>query len=463
MPHPRFAPWTLLAAAGFALASLAAPTPAQDKKDDLPKRPPAYSNALGYQRTAIQPEKLAAAKADFKAVAAFFAEYVAHPRVYSAPQEFRSDIGPNTPQPEALDTLLGLLRDIVLMPHPVITSGTRVSGDNAVYINELAAELDAALAKVVRENPTPVVRLNATRMLAVAARSGAKVHYPTVTELLTNANTPPEVKYYAYQAAANLLAAYDFADYRSRKHSIADIDKVALSKLVKVVNDAVVAPVALATGGAKGQKPADPTPEQLAVHAFVRREAVRALAKVRFASVLDQEAKTMMYPIHTLARVATSDPALQPAPGPAEIAEAVIGICNMTPTKGYNADAVAEVVATGLKTYAGPRAGNPADRSVAWKVYSARLSDGMRTWRGLFDNTFDPANPAKFDPTLTPNAVNNVATNALNKVLGPIDRNDRVDIASLTGVLDELKRAQKRNTALFPGDAAKTTLDTLAK
>src|SRR5207249_1379898 len=134
----------------------------------------------------------------------------------------------------------------VWVPQPDPLRGQRPNSDNAEYTRELAAELDAAFSKVIKENATPVVRINATRMLAVAARSGAEVHYDTVTDLLTNPNYPPEIKYYAYQAAANLLAAYDYADYRSRRHSI--LDKVKLGKLIRVVNEAVVVPVQLFAG-----------------------------------------------------------------------------------------------------------------------------------------------------------------------------------------------------------------------
>ncbi|HUR55741.1 MAG TPA: hypothetical protein VMZ71_16510, partial [Gemmataceae bacterium] len=257
----------------------------------------------------------------------------------------------------------------------------------------------------------------------------------------------------------------------SRKHSVVDIDKIAHSKLIRAVNDAVFAPVVIATGGAKGAKGSEPTPEQLAVHGYIRREAVRALAKVRFASVMDEETKTVMYPVHTLARVAISDPALVPPPSASEIAEAVIGICNMSPlappgaAKGYNAATAAEAVAVGLRSFAGPRAGNPTDRSIAWRVYAARLSEALRTWRGLFDDTFDPARPQNVNAVLVPEPVETVVKAAVDKVLGPIDKNDvtvRVDIAAVTGVIEQFRKAPKRSTALFP-DTAKTNLDNLAK
>src|SRR5437764_705212 len=99
-----------------------------------------------------------------------------------------------------------------------------------------------------------------------------------------------------------------------------------------------------------GAPPPAPTPEQQAVAAFVRRQAVRALAQVRYASINVPPGGPTVYPSHTLARVIYSDPALSPPPNPAEIAEATLGLCNMSPpakaSNSYNADAVADAVAT---------------------------------------------------------------------------------------------------------------------
>jgi hypothetical protein len=348
----------------------------------------------------------------------------------------------------------------ILVPHPVPTQGTRVGADQADYIRELGAALDEALSKVIRENPTPIVRLNATRLLATACRSGAAAHYPTVTDLVANPNYPPEVKNYAYQAAANLLAAYDLNDYRSRRHSAPD--KV-VEPLIKALEEAIFPPAQLETKKPDA-KAADPTPDQLAVTGFVRRNAVRALAQVRFASFPANN--PTVYPAHTLARVALSDPALVPAPSPTEAAEAVMGLCNLTPNKAYSPDLAAEAVAAGLRTFAAPRAGNPLDRSYPWRGYAARLTDMLRTWRATFDAGFDPAKPFDANPASVPKAVELVARNAIDKVLAPMDKVDstgkadvtvRVDLAGLDDVLSQLRRAPNRPPTLFR-DVARTAL-----
>ena len=45
--------------------------------------------------------------------------------------------------------------------------------------------LDAALKPVILENRR-IVRINATRLLAVACKTGATAHYPTLIEILKN-------------------------------------------------------------------------------------------------------------------------------------------------------------------------------------------------------------------------------------------------------------------------------------
>ena len=93
------------------------------------------------------------------------------------------------------------------------------------------------------------------------------------------------------------------------------------------------------------------------------------------------------------------------------------------------------------------------------------LSDSLRVWRGLFDNTFDPANPAKVDATLVPKSVEAVVQTGLAKILGPIDKSDvtvRVDLGGMSAVLDPLRASPKRSTMLF-NDVPKTALDGLAK
>src|SRR6185312_12306117 len=122
--------------------------------------------------------------------------------------------------------------------------------------------------------------------------------------------------------------------------------------------------------------------EQQAVTAFVRRQAVRALAQVRFASLTVPPGGPTIYPAHTLARVVYSDPAINPPPNPAEIAEATLGLCNMSPparaSQSYNADAAADAVAAGLFAFGKARGTDTTGKLYPWRSYAARLTFALR-------------------------------------------------------------------------------------
>jgi hypothetical protein len=323
-------------------------------------------------------------------------------------------------------------------------------------------------------NPEPIVRLNAMRVLAVACKSGAAAHYPTVTALLKNANTPTQIKYYALQAAGNLLAAYDVNEYKIRKHSHGPKE---VGELVAAVQECVVNPNAI-VAGIPGGKIADATPEQINVTSFVRRQAIRALAEVRSVSLPGPDGQ-MLYPAYTLARVCLSDASLGIPSTPADCAEAIIGLCNMAPVymgnqvKNFNPDAAVEAIATGLLTFAKLRAGNPADRSLPWRGYSARLGYALRAWKPLFDPTFDPTasdpnnpdKPGTYTDRDVPASVNELIKRTQIDILGPIDKvgldgkpdlTATVDLEDLRRFLSQLHASPKRDPLLFRGVLATT-------
>src|SRR5262249_34340883 len=156
-------------------------------------------------------------------------------------------------------------------------------------------------------------------------------------------------------------------------------------ELVQALEDAIVAPNKLEAGQpAAAAAPEPPTPEQLAVNAYIRRQAVKALAQCRFASITVPPSGPTTYPAHTLARVIYSDPVITPPPNPAEIAEATLGLCNMSPPRGYNEYAAADAVATGIIAFATPRAVDKSDHRYPWRTYAARLTEGLRLWKGVF-------------------------------------------------------------------------------
>jgi len=314
--------------------------------------------------------------------------------------------------------------------------------ENADYIREFGAALDEALKDLITNHPDAIVRINAARLYAAACRSGATPHYATVTALLNNANTRPEIKLWLFQAAGNLLAAYDINNLQTRRYHSAS-EKV-LCDLLNALKDAIELPNSIL--------PAPVTPEQVPVLTFIRRDAIKALAMARFAEVQSTNPPASAYPAFTLARVAISDPDLNPRPTTSEIAEAIIGICNMAPPKGSaNAEpygyAMCDAIATGLVTFATPRAANPADKSLGWKGYAYRLTEALKAWGPVYDPNFAPGTPLTPAASLVPKPVSELTVEAERRILSPMDGiATRIDLAGLRGYRDSTLRTDKKWT-----------------
>ncbi|AWM39350.1 hypothetical protein GobsT_23370 [Gemmata obscuriglobus] len=467
MTLARCISWTLLAGAGFALFA----GPAAGQAPPLPRKDnSAVEKVVGYRDAlkGIPADGLNEAKENFAKFAKYYADVVAHPSVYKTPQEFKLD-APGTLH-LSIDGPNGILQDIARFTLEAAPGASRPTPEHAVYIRELGAALDAAFKELIEKHPDPIVRVNAARVLSVVCRSGSSAHYPTLTGLIANANTRTEIKYYALQGAANLLAAYDADWIKTRNHVAQTEEPNLVGELVKVLDAGVNDPARL-VAGLPENKVTKATEEQLAVVALVRRQGIKALAQFRYVSSTDGSGQ-VIYPVHTLARIALSDPALVPAPGPADAAEAVIGICNMAPVqvKGvrvtplkYNADAALEAVTAGLITFASPRAADAFDRRLPWRTYSLRIAIAVRNWRPLFDPDFDVTKPSAFDAGRVPAAVEDFYKDTIPKVLAPMDRVDnsgkpdigaKVDIEGLRSRLTALRANPKRSTTLLAGVAA---------
>ncbi|MBA4187823.1 MAG: hypothetical protein C0467_07375 [Planctomycetaceae bacterium] len=420
----------------------------------------------------IAKEELKTAQGQFQNFAKYYADVISHPLVHKAAQDPGLKVDATGRDIPTVDGIIKSLDRFILEPNASVRTASdnpnpKVNIHNADYIRELGFALDAALKPIVETHPERVVRINAARLYAAVCSSGANAHWPTVTAWVSNPNTPTEIKYYALQAAANLLEAGDVFDYKGRRHAFDENPRSGAEKkigqLIAAVQDCVVNPnaiIAIPDG-----KVENATPDQLAVVGFVRKQAIKTLGRVRFVEV-PGPAGVMIYPAFTLVRVCMSDPALVPAPAPAECAEAIIGLCNMapsrntTPLKGFNADAVAEAITTGLITFAGPRASNPLDRSLPWRGYAMRMADAFKAWRPLFDPLYDPTQPTKFDAGTVPKDISDLITRAQTAVLVPIEKVDvsgkpdlaaRVDIEGLKAFLKQLQSKPKRSGLLITG------------
>jgi hypothetical protein len=450
MTLARLTAWTLLAAIGFGLVYQ--PVTAQDpplptKKADALEAVSTYKEG---ESRGIPTAVLPTVQKQFLAFANYYGEMVKHPLVYKHAQD------PSVKDPSGrtifpLDGVGGIIPDMQrFIVEPIPFNASRVTKDRGDYIRELGIAFDNVLKPIINENPERIVRINATRMLAAACKSGATAHYPTVTALLTNATTPPDVKHYALVAAGNLLSAYDVYNYRSRRHSNGwknDQQKGAgdkeLAELVVAIEKHVTDPAAIMTN-VQNFKAAETPPDQKEVVRFIRRQAIRALGEVRFAAIPAADGKTLLYPAYTLARVCVSDPTLLIEPSPTECAEAAIGLTNMSPIrdsdilKDYEVETLVEAITVALITFAERRAANKDDKSIDWRGYALRLSEGLKTWRLLFDFGFNPMQPNTF-PGKTPPAVDDLAQRVQTNLLTPIESGGNVDMENLKSFLRQLR------------------------
>ncbi|HEY1191339.1 MAG TPA: hypothetical protein VGE74_27135 [Gemmata sp.] len=471
MTLSRYTIRTLFAGAGFALligtaSAQQQPLPEKDRS--------ATSKVLEYRdipRGGIPAEELKEAQANFAKFARYYAEVVAHPSVYKTPQEFK--LAPPGTVPLALDGPNGIIQDLNRFTLEAVPNSTRVGPGQAVYIREFGAAFDAALKELIEKHPQAIVRVNAARLLAVVCKSGSPAHYPTLTGLLSNANTRTEIKYYLLQAAGNLLSAYDPDWLKTRNHVAQTENPKMVGALIKVVNDAVTDPTLIVSG--LRPKLEGATPDQLAVVGMVRRQAIKALAQVRYVTVTGPDGNPL-YPVQTLCRVALSDPKLVPEPGPADAAEAVIGICNMAPVEPrgdrikplkYNADAALEAINAGLITFASPRARDAFDIQLPWRSYALRIAEALRNWRMLLDPDFEVTRPNTYDPSRVPKSVEEFYKDVVPKVLAPMDRVDAagkpdvgsaVRIEDLRSRLTTVRANPKRPLVLIP-DVPATSID----
>lgn len=343
---------------------------------------------------------------------------------YNLPET--GELKPRTSE-QNFDNVISDLNSQILVPTPE-GDLKKLTLIQAEYIDEFAEQIEKAVAAVFAKNPPAIIRVNTARLFALAAKSGAPAHAKTVIAMLNNTyfkvagkatETPPEVLYYALKAAENLLASHDpkalFSDQASR-HSLVPADLTALVKILEelvvkgpnvsdkvapILTDPSGMPIALPPTqppeatvtppeGAAAPKPdtsaapKEATPEQLAVTRYFRRQAIRALAKVRFDTLKDAPD---VRPAYTLAKVAISDPTLSLKASPADVAEAVIGLCGMTPTnRDIQIDGWAYAIAIGVNSFVQPRLTNNADKSLPWKATAARLNLAMTNLKVLIPN-----------------------------------------------------------------------------
>jgi len=376
--HSWFAVVAITVLVGISTAPSAAqiPFPNQPKSDALNAL---QRMKLGTINVKEKPEYTNA----FADLASFAADRLVHP-------PFNGE-EPKGKATENIETLLEEVNGWCVFPKRNNVDETNNQIDNARVFVE---KMDERLQFVIKQTPKRLVKVNAARMLAMIAR--VPVPYirtketkhalvDTFLKMIRDPQYPDEVKLYVFQGLGNILGAVDVKD--PTQGVIQDPDKLAevCKELDKIITATYPAP----------KVPADsPVYEDwAAVIQYIRREAVRAMAQVKYSVVRDRQRQPIARPLWTLLRVARydpqTDPAISPAFTPSERIEALIGICQMRPDDLVNLDLVAFFVSDALLelgVYHNDQKAqfqkNPRFKpAIAWKLYGYRLSEAMKQWK----------------------------------------------------------------------------------
>lgn len=366
-------------------------------------------------------------------------------KYYEAPEITNNVLRP-VPTELTLESRFAEAERFILVP----SWGRKLTIDQADYIIWFGEAMDSAIREILEPKPQNpgdkppavpyIMRVNAARMLSLAAKSGAPAHFATIHKLLSNPDTDPEVLIYAIKAAEGLIAAYNPIlrdDAKYMIHTVKDPEMVKLVEDLQAIIErkkpygrpvnamAPVPPPAapMAQPAPKANDPKAPTvpvtgqlqsefvsqEEQLLIRYF-RRAAIRALAQVRYPKFSDSEIGKTVYPLATLAKIAVGDPSITVSPGNDEVAYATMGLCNLHDYKDVNFSAVADCIAQGVMNFAGKKAGNSQDKSIPWKIIGSYLISALNDMQKVPNAT---SNRSKIE---------SLATVLIERVLIPLEK-----------------------------------------
>lgn len=287
----------------------------------------------------------------------------------------------------AMKTMDDLMDNVVSYTN--LGGGATTLGKLSVEQVEYGMIFGKALAdavKIVRQNSfRPIERINAVRILAIAARMPCPDLADSFIEIISNKEINDGEKLYAFQGIKNLMEQTDNVD--ASKHVIRDVNQLA--KLATALSDYIT----------RNREVKDE--REKAVIEFTRRHAIAALAAFRDGVYRKPNRDLIYRPSWTLMRVIGGDPTVSPGFTGLEKAEAIIGFCQMRNDVDMNLDVAAYMIAVApLPTSAGgatlgglvefARTANEdilrANRektlpSAHWKITAARMSLSMAQWR----------------------------------------------------------------------------------
>jgi hypothetical protein len=248
----------------------------------------------------------------------------------------------------------------------------KLNDEQQRFLEEYSKKLVESI-KVVLQNPTPIARVNAARILAHLAETGQENLTAPLVELLEDAKQFDGVKFYALRGLRDLFAN------GFKKTATAPDERLVrgAQALINFIN----------------RKPTyGPGASPLEIEAFhyLGREAIRALGQCRWPALI-QNGRVVGQPALVLLRVLVKADQVDPKPSNSEQEEAAIGLCQMQSglVKSYRPSYAAPFVGSFLVEFGTRYVGekDPSDRTETWKVQAARLTEALNAWKA--DNSMD--------------------------------------------------------------------------
>ncbi|HJZ91373.1 MAG TPA: hypothetical protein VKE40_10910 [Gemmataceae bacterium] len=259
---------------------------------------------------------------------------------------------------------------------PIATGNQgRVSQEQLEYGAEFGKAV-AVAAKVVLDNSArPIERVNAVRLLSVAAKLPAPDLVDPLVDVVNNPKISDAEKLYAFQGLRNLL---EQTDVLNPNDHIPDLrrDAVKLGKIAQALTNYIM------------QKRTPRDDKDKAVIEYVRRHAVEAMARFK-DGVLRKPNKDLVFrPSWTLARIMEQDPTAFPPFTVQEQTEAATGFALMRIDADLNLDVAAYTFAK-ISVIFGRAANVDSQRATRdstlpimhWRVAAARFSHALATMR----------------------------------------------------------------------------------
>lgn len=326
---------------------------------------------------------------------------------------------------------------------------SRLNANQKRFVEEFGKAAVEALTVPATQQGNPLVRLNATRMIAEVCRSGYDGAAEVCLKVLAKPDENDGVKLYALQGLKNLFEIVPDPDIR-RRSIFQNDNSLSLTPVerrsIQALNDFILRPA-----------PAEMTPADVDGILYVRREAVRGLGQTRVQQVRDK-GKVECSPSLTLLKVARGDGLTPPSTTPqgmpdirtlGERVEAIIGFCQIPQPRtdrDLNIDYAVYHIGRAIQDIAPLYRFGGKETSTPWKVSAMRIREALTNWA-------TEANDMKLqDAKLISQLLQTVDAD----ILKPIEESREDVMPNPVNLTQWLQQNQPKSTSLFKNDPKST-------